>query len=87
MSSNRKFDHTLIPHIRRARNLNQEEFAAKCGLSRSTLARIETGDIELSDLYYSKINDGLRRIRFSTDFELEAIKKMQTYRQRLGYSK
>ncbi|MDH2363127.1 helix-turn-helix domain-containing protein [Priestia megaterium] len=86
MSSNRKFDYTLIPHIRRARNLNQEEFAAKSGLSRSTLARIETGDLYLSDLYYSKINEGLRKIRFS-NFELESVKKMQTYRQRLGYSK
>lgn len=84
--SGQKFDYTLIPHIRRSRNLNQEDFADKCGISRSTLAGIESGSIPLTPLYYGKINDGLRRIRYS-QFELDALKKMQIYRKRLGYGK
>ncbi|WP_416435544.1 helix-turn-helix domain-containing protein [Priestia megaterium] len=87
MSGNQKFDQSLIPFLRKSRSLTQEEFAMKCGLDRSTLAKLETNAITMTPLYYQKILDGLRKIRYS-NMEIDACKKMQAYRMRvLGYGK
>jgi len=81
----RDFDYKLIKHIRLSRGYTQENFSRLCGLNRVVLVQLERGQLTFSDYYYSKIKNGLRRIRYS-QYELDAQKRLHEYRTARNYS-
>jgi DNA-binding XRE family transcriptional regulator len=74
----------MLRYLRLSRNLNQERFANICGLDRSTLAKLERGELELTPHYHSKIKDGIRSLRIS-NHEVDGIKRLLELKMIRGY--
>lgn len=70
-----KINYKMIRWLRLSKNKNQEQFGAVCHIDQSVLARIETGAIDLTISYESRILEGCKKLAIS-DQTIQAIKEL-----------
>ncbi|TDY53727.1 helix-turn-helix domain-containing protein [Bacillus subtilis] len=75
-----KINHHMIKYLRLCRNMNQEQFGQVCKIDQSVLARLESGAIELSINYESRILEGCRALSIS-ELEVASVKRIVDLKQ------
>ncbi|AXI08158.1 helix-turn-helix domain-containing protein [Oceanobacillus sp. 143] len=70
-----RITYPMIRWIRLSKNLTQEQFGQACRIDQSVLTRIETGEIDLSLNYESRILKGCKRLNIS-DHTIQSIKEL-----------
>ena len=78
------FDHRFIKPIRHLRNKTQADFEQFMGVDKSTIGKLERGEIEFSPLYESKFKDAIKRLRVS-NVELASVRKIIEMKAQRGY--
>ncbi|ALC54078.1 hypothetical protein ACN91_21595 [Bacillus cereus] len=78
------FDHRFIKPVRQLRNQTQSDFEQVMGVDRSTIGKLERGEIEFTPLYHSKFKDAIRRLRVS-NVELASVRRILEIKSRRGY--
>ncbi|MCM2982306.1 hypothetical protein M3599_15375 [Niallia circulans] len=63
--------------------MNQEQFGQVCKIDQSVLARLESGVIELSINYESRILNGCRTLNVS-ELEMASVKRIVELKQQKG---
>jgi transcriptional regulator with XRE-family HTH domain len=81
---NQTITYPMVKYIRMSRNLTQHKFGQIAGIEQSTLAKIESGIVELSPHYETKIRQAVRQLRVS-NYELDGIRKLLEYKSIRGY--
>lgn len=81
---NQEFDHRFIKYIRHARNKTQAEFEHFIGVDKSTIGKLERGELEFTPLYESKLQAAIKRLRVSS-IELASIRKIIEMKEQRGY--
>ncbi|MDA1631203.1 helix-turn-helix transcriptional regulator [Bacillus cereus group sp. TH172LC] len=78
-----KITYQMIKYLRLCRNMTQEQFGQVCKIDQSVLARLESGSIELSMNYESKIMDGCKVLNIS-ELEMQSVKRIVELKQNRG---
>lgn len=78
-----KINRHMLKHLRLCRNLNQEQFGQACKIDQSVLARLESGSIEITINYESRILDGCKKLNFS-ELEFQSVKRIVDLKQQRG---
>ncbi|MEH6433384.1 helix-turn-helix transcriptional regulator [Bacillus sp. H7(2023)] len=78
-----KITYQMIKYLRLCRNMTQEQFGQVCKIDQSVLARLESGSIELSTNYESKIIDGCKVLNIS-ELEMQSVKRIVELKQNRG---
>lgn len=78
-----KINYHMIKYLRLCRNMNQEQFGQVCKIDQSVLARLESGVIELSINYESRILNGCRTLNVS-ELEMASVKRIVELKQQKG---
>lgn|GEM_PF-6963613 len=81
---NQEFDHRFIKPVRHLRNKTQAEFEKFMGVDRSTIGKLERGELEFTPLYQSKFKDAIKRLRVS-NVELASVRKIIEMKEQRGY--
>lgn len=79
-----EFDHRYIKYIRHTRNKTQGDFVHFMGVDRSTIGKLERGELDFSPYYESKLKDAIKRLRVSS-IELASIRKIIEMKEQRGY--
>ena len=78
-----KITYQMIKYLRLCRNMTQEQFGQVCKIDQSVLARLESGSIELSMNYESKIMNGCKVLNIS-ELEMQSVKRIVELKQNRG---
>lgn len=76
-----KITYQMIKYIRLCRNMTQVQFGEVCRINQGVLARLETGELDFSIHYESKVMDGVKALRIS-EYELEAIQALLDHKNK-----
>lgn len=78
-----KITYQMLPYLRLCRNLTQEQFGQACKIDQSVLARIESGSIELSINYESRVLEGCKVLNIS-ELEMLSVKRILELKTQRG---
>ena len=78
-----KITYPMIKYIRLCRNMTQAKFGEVCRINQGVLARLETGDLELTIHYETKVMDGVRALNIS-NLELASVKRIVELKAQRG---
>lgn len=78
-----KITYQMIKYLRLCRNMTQEQFGQVCKIDQSVLARLESGSIELSMNYESRVLEGCKVLNIS-ELELVSVKRIVELKQNRG---
>ncbi|MEH0976430.1 helix-turn-helix transcriptional regulator [Bacillus mobilis] len=78
-----KITYQMIKYLRLCRNMTQEQFGQVCKIDQSVLARLESGSIELSINYESRVLEGCHALNIS-GLELLSVKRIVELKQNRG---
>ncbi|WP_077308686.1 helix-turn-helix domain-containing protein [Terribacillus halophilus] len=81
---NQEFDHRYIKPVRHLRNKTQLDFEQYMNLDRSTIGKLERGDLEFTPLYQSKFKDAIKRLRVS-NVEIASVRRILDMKEQRGY--
>ncbi|QDZ88739.1 helix-turn-helix domain-containing protein [Priestia megaterium] len=81
---NQEFDHRFIKPIRHLRNKTQADFEQFMGVDKSTIGKLERGELEFTPLYHSKLKDAIKRLRVSS-IEIASVRKIIEMKTQRGY--
>lgn len=84
MEYKQDFDHRFIKRVRQLRNQTQSNFEQVMGVDRSTIGKLERGEIEFTPLYQSKFKDAIKRLRVS-NVELASVRRILEMKSSRGY--
>ncbi|WP_156183140.1 helix-turn-helix domain-containing protein [Mesobacillus campisalis] len=72
---NQELDYRMIRLLRHSRNLTLKQMATEMNIDPATLSRIETGQMQFTNYYESKLRDAIKRLRI-TNVEIASIRKI-----------
>lgn len=78
-----KITYQMIKYLRLCRNMTQEQFGEACKIDQSVLARLESGSIEFSINYESRVLEGCKALNIS-ELELVSVKRLVELKQNRG---
>ncbi|MCU4971079.1 helix-turn-helix domain-containing protein [Bacillus toyonensis] len=78
-----KITYQMIKYLRLCRNMTQEQFGQVCKIDQSVLARLESGSIEFSINYESRVLEGCKALNIS-ELELVSVKRIVELKQNRG---
>ncbi|OBW53324.1 helix-turn-helix domain-containing protein [Bacillus cereus] len=78
-----KISYQMIKYLRLCRNMTQEQFGQVCKIDQSVLARLESGSIELSMNYESRVLEGCKVLNIS-ELEMQSVKRIVELKQNRG---
>ncbi|MBG9528471.1 helix-turn-helix transcriptional regulator [Bacillus cereus] len=78
------FDYRFIKPVRQLRNQTQSDFEQVMGVDRSTIGKLERGEIEFTPLYQSKFKDAVKQIGIS-NIELISVSRILEMKEQRGY--
>lgn len=78
-----KITYQMIKYLRLCRNMTQEQFGQVCKIDQSVLARLESGSIEFSINYESRVLEGCKVLNIS-ELELVSVKRIVELKQNKG---
>lgn len=81
---NQEFDYRFIKYIRHARNKSQADFVPFMNVDKSTIGKLERGELLFTPYYESKLKDAIKRLRVSS-IEIASIRKIIEMKQQRGY--
>jgi transcriptional regulator with XRE-family HTH domain len=81
---NQHFDYRYIKPVRHLRNKTQLEFEQVMGVDRSTIGKLERGELDFSPLYESKFKEAIKRLRIS-NVELASVRRIIDMKEQRGY--
>lgn len=81
---NQPVDHRFIKYVRVSRNKTLLQFEEYMKIDKSTIAKLEHGQLEFTEHYEAKFKDAIKRLRVS-NAELIHIRELINAKNKRGY--